>query len=122
MAKPKDESNPVTPVTSGGRSFKAETGKFDSLKVNESITGTFIGARSQQITDQRTREPKQIFVLRLHDAANDRVIKLPCASMLRQTWEDLVDEYGKGDVDKAVDFLRGHKITINRGDDTKTRD
>lgn len=118
--KPKDPDNPQQgPVA---RSFKAETGKFDSLKVNESITGLFMGARDQQITDVRTRQPKTIFVIKLRDESADKVRKIPCAAMLLQTWEELVDEYGNGDQDAAMKFLHGRKITINRGSDTKTRD
>jgi hypothetical protein len=122
MAKGKQQSDDQP--EQGGRSFRAETGKFDSLKVNESITGIFMGAKSQTITDRRARPPvpKDVFVLKLRDEEHDRVIKLPCASMLLQTWEDLVDEYGNGDQEAAITALRGKKMVINRGEDSSTRD
>ena len=119
MAKPKDESNSAPQV--GGRSFKADTGKFDSIVAGESITGMFIGAKDQEIMDQRTRQPKTLFVLKLR-GEGDRIIKLPCAAMLRQTWDDIVDEYGEGDEQKAIAYLRGRKMTINRGQDVRTKD
>jgi len=106
-----------------GKSFKPETGKFDTLKVNESVTGFFMGARHQSIMDRRTRKPKDIYVLKLReDSESERVLKIPCAAMMLQAWEDVVDEYGNGDEQAAILRLRGTKITINRGETTTTKD
>lgn len=106
----------------GGRSFKPDTGKFDSLVVNQSLTGFFMGAKHQTITDIRTRLPKDIFILKLReDSEESRILKIPAASMMMQAWDDVVDEYGNGDQDEAIRKLRGRKLTINRGEDTKTR-
>jgi len=117
MAKQKDESGPAPT----GRSFKAETGKFDSLVVGQSVSGVFMGAREQEITDTRTRQPKTLFVLKLRDE-NDKVLRIPCAAMLLQTWEELVDAYGNGEQTTAIRMLHGRKMTINRGPDTRTKD
>lgn len=111
-----------TSLEDGGKSFKPGTGKFDTLHVNESITGFFIGARSQTIEDQRTRRPKDIFVLKLReDDENEIVRKIPCAAMMLQAWDDIVDDYGNGDESAAITNLRGKKMTISRGEDSQTK-
>lgn len=126
MARPKQtdsESGSGDPKADpkGGKSFKPETGKFDTLKEKESVTGTFMGAKHQTITDRRTKMPKQIFVLKLRDDT-ENVLKIPAAAMMLQAWEDLVDEYGNGDENQAITRLRGVKMTLNRGEDSRTKD
>src|SRR5262252_3027181 len=124
MAKPKDGSGPIAEQSQGkGKSFKAETGSFDALRVNDSFTGQFIGAKWQEIQDVRTRQPKKIFVMKFRKDGDEteRVYKFPCAAMMLQTWEDMVDEYGNGDEEEAIKRLRGRRMTINRGDDTFTK-
>lgn len=113
--KPKDQKPP------SGRTFKAETGKFDSLVVGQSITGIFMGAKDTEITDTRTRQPKTLFILKLRDES-DKVLRVPCAAMLLQTWEELVDAYGNGNQETAIRMLHGRKLTINRGPDMKTKE
>ena len=127
MAKQKQTETSETDgsTRSGGRSFKPDTGKFNTLKANESVTGFFMGAKMQTITDRRTRQPKELFVLKLREETEEEigpVRKVPCAAMLLQAWEDVVDEYGNGDQEIAINTLRGKKMTINRGDDTRTKE
>lgn len=113
-----DTAKPIT----GGKSFKADTGKLDSLKVGETLTGFFLGAKTITITDIRTKLPKPLFVLKLReDNEGEKVLKVPCAAMMLQSWDDMVDEYGNGDEAAAIDKLRGKKMTINRSESTQTR-
>ena len=114
----KKNQTPETPQ--GGKSFKPGTGKFDTLKENESVTGIFMGARIQTIQDTRTHLAKDLFVIKLRDEDSQNVLKVPCAAMMKQAWEDVVDEYGNGIEDMAIKQLHGRKMTINRGEDSRT--
>ena len=125
--KKEDDGSGTDTITKPSKVFKSETGKFDSLKEKESFTGTFVGAKHTEITDTRNRnrgEKNPIFVLkpRKDGDESDKVYKFPCAAMMLQVWEDIVDEYGDGDEDRAINALRGRRMTINRGVDSKTRD
>lgn len=120
MAEKEKPPKPPTDTPTKGRSFKADTAKFDSLAIGESLTGIFMGVKDVEITDTRTRQPKTLFVIKLR--ANDKVLRVPCAAMLMQTWEELVDEYGNGNQEAAIRSLHGRTLTINRGLDTRTRD
>jgi len=115
-----ENPNPTEPK---GKSFRPDTGKFTSIAVNESHTGEFMGARTQQITDLRSKvgAKKDILVIKLRDVDTDEVKKIACAHMLVQAWEDVVDEYGNGDESVAINKLRGTRMTINRGPDEKTK-
>lgn len=104
-----------------GKSFKPDVGKFDSLAVGDVLTGVFMGARHQQITDTRTRKPKSVFVIKLRETETDEVKKIACATMLERAFEDLVDEYGNGDETTAINRLRGTKLTLTRGEDERTQ-
>lgn len=110
------------PITSG-KSFKPNLGKFTELKVNQSHTGVFLGCKYTEIIDSRSknRDTKSVLVIKLRDKDNpENVLRLACATMLERAWEDVVDEYGNGDHDMAVTRLRGHLMTVNRGEDGRT--
>lgn len=106
-----------------GKSFKPGTGKFDTLKKpGDSVTGIFIGARQQQIMDQRTMREKDLFVLKIREETEAATVrKVPCAAMMLQAWDDIVDEYGNGDENTAIAQLRGHRMTIKRLPDSSTK-
>src|SRR5262245_20143265 len=81
-----------------GKSFKPGSGKFDSLKKpGDVLTGVFLEAKIQNIEDQRTHRPKDIFVLKIRNEQSQNVYKIPCAAMMLQAWDDIIDEYGNGD-------------------------
>lgn len=103
--------------------FKPDVGKFDSLAIGESFTGHFLGCKSQEITDQRSkdRHTKSVLVLKLREMEGKNVLKIAMATMLERAWEDVVDEYGNGDHDLAVNILRNRRMTINRGPDERTK-
>jgi len=115
----KDDLNKKIP----GKSFKPGTGKFDTIKKpGESVSGIFIGARKQTIEDQRTHRPKEIFVLKLREETEAAIVrKVPCAAMMLQAWDDIIDEFGNGDEDTAINNLRGHRMTIKRLPDSSTK-
>lgn len=106
-----------------GKSFKPGSGKFDTIKKpGDSVTGLFIGARKQQIEDTRTHRPKDIFVLKLREENEAQTVrKVPCAAMMLQAWDDIVDEFGNGDEDIAISNLRGRRMTIKRLADSATK-
>jgi hypothetical protein len=106
-----------------GKSFKPGTGKFDTIKKpGDSVSGIFIGARSQTIEDTRTHRPKELFVIKLREENEAAVVrKVPCAAMMLQAWDDIVDEYGNGDEAIAISNLRGHRMKIKRLPDSETK-
>lgn len=114
MAKPKQ-----TETT--GKEYTPRTGKkFDTLKVGDAITGVFIGARMQTITDKESHLPKELFVIKIRDA--ESVVRyVPCAAMMLQAWDEIVDDYGNGDERTAIHILRGKSMTIKRGEDSATK-
>jgi hypothetical protein len=102
--------------------FKPDTTSFLTMKPGQVIEGFFLGARHQTITDQRTKADKDLFVLRLRDTSNPDIIhKIPCAALMFQAWNDLVDEYGNGDENSAIESIRGKRVSILRGDDIRTK-
>lgn len=117
---PKTPVDPVPPTT--GKSFKPDMGKFTELKVNQSHTGIFLGCRYTDIIDSRSkdRHTKPVLVIKLREKETEAVLRLACAKMLEQAWEDVTDEYGNGDHETAVTRLRGCLMTINRGPDGRT--
>lgn len=121
MAKKKTEPSDSM-ETSKGRTFKPDTGKLLSLAVGEQVRGVFIGTQTITITDRRTRQPKDLFVLKLRDEETNVIQKLPCAAMMKHAWSDIVDEYGNGDETAAVQQLRNRVFVVSRGADTKTTD
>jgi len=120
MARDKQQPEPES---TPGKSFKPGTGKFDTLKKpGDSITGIFIGARSQTIEDTRTHRDKELFVLKIREEVEPFTVrKVPCAAMMLQAWDDIVDEFGNGDQDAAISNLRGRRFTIKRLADSATK-
>lgn len=121
MAKRKSEPS-ENPGTTAGKTFKPDTGKLLSLQVGEEVRGVFIGTQTITIKDKRTRQPKELFVLKLRDEESGEIQKLPCAAMMLHAWSDITDEYGNGDEQAAIQQLRNRVFIINRGADTKTTD
>lgn len=103
-----------------GKEYTPGTGKFDSLKVNQSISGSFLGARWQEIEDQRTHLRKEIFVLRIREE-NGTIRRVPCAAMMLQAWDEIVDDHGNGDPEACIRNIRGRQITIKRLADSATK-
>src|SRR5262249_35540043 len=117
--EPQQEQQPQSP----GKSFGGAQQAFHSLEVGDTVTGLFMNCGYQEIVNTRSavREMKQVLVMKLREPESDEVLKIACAAMLKSAWEDIVDEYGNGDHDQAVRNLRGKKMTINRGEDTRTK-
>lgn len=122
MAKKNQEpDNNQQPTHQGkARSFKPDTTQFYTIKENEQIRGVFLGARMQTITDTRTKQPKDLWVMRLR-TEDGEVVKLPCSALLLQAWSDLTDEYGDGDNDATMTYLRSKEMVISRGEDMRTK-
>jgi hypothetical protein len=107
------------------RSYKNDGAGFDKLEEADIITGVLVSIRDHQITDKRTKAPKDIRVysIRVEDGS---VKKIGGRTILDRMFDDIMDENGGFIVENrrysgpGYDYAKDRMVRIERGDDTET--
>ena len=94
------------------RSYKPETGESVTIEAGESVEGVFQGEKEVTITDQNTKEKKDIKVYQFRDSNGKKFVILGRA-MLDQAFEDMYES--EGGHEKCI----GLNIRVARGEDKK---
>ena len=94
------------------RNYKPESGRSVTIEVGDSIEGVFQGEKTITITDQNTKEKKDIRMFQFRDADGLRFVILG-RSMLDQAFDDLYE--AEGGEEKAI----GLNMRISRPEDRK---
>jgi hypothetical protein len=107
------------------RSYKNDGSGFDEFNEGDEIQGILVSIRDHQITDKRTKKPKDIRVYSIR-VGDGTVKKIGGRSLLDRMFDDIMDENGGFAVENrrysgaGYEYVQNRAIKLNRGDDTKT--
>lgn len=106
------QKNDDVPPGRKQRNYKPESGRSVTIEVGESIEGVFQGEKTITITDQNTKEKKDVRVFQFRDADGLKFVILG-RSMLDQAFDDMYE--AEGGEEKAI----GLNMRISRPEDKK---
>ena len=109
MTRPK-ANNP--PADRKSRNYSPDPGKSVTIEVNDSIEGVYQGEKTITITDQNTKEKKDIRMFQFRTSAGDRFVILG-RTMLDQAIDEMYE--AEGGEEKCI----GLNMRISRGADEK---
>ena len=107
------------------KSYKNDGSGFDEFNEGQEITGILVSIRDHQITDKRTKKPKDIRVYSVR-VGDGSVMKIGGRTLLDRMFDDIMDENGGFVVENrrysgpGYDYLQNRAIKLNRGDDSET--
>ena len=120
------------------KSYRNDGQGFDDFEEGQEIIGTLVSIRDHNITDRRTKQPKDIRVYsirvvipkeeQVEGGPTDKVLKIGGRTILDRMFDDIMDENGGFSVDnkrysgKGYEYLQDRIVKMNRGDDTETAD
>ena len=109
------------------KSYKNDGQGFDDFEENQEILGTLLSIRDHNITDRRTRLPKDVRVYSIR-MADGSVKRIGGRTILDRMFDDIMDENGGYTVENrrydgpGYKYVQGRIVKLNRGQDTETAD